>query len=137
MYSNPGSRAQLVALGPMYAFPAAVQVLQTRYPGHGILTEEGGTLGEPSSGYLWCIDPLDGTVNFAHSYPCFAVSVGVLHNALPQVGYMGRRPIGRVCTKLDQQGSTRKTGVQQVTNGCQVRSAGLPTESKHNFEQNG
>lgn len=39
--------------------------------------------GNTSSDYLWCIDPLDGTTNFAHAYPSFAVSIGVLRNAVP------------------------------------------------------
>ncbi len=50
---------------------------------HAILGEEGGLSGDPSSDYLWCIDPLDGTTNFAHGYPSFAVSVGVLRHAMP------------------------------------------------------
>lgn len=51
------------------------QVLREAFPGHALLGEEGGVEGDTSSPYLWCIDPLDGTTNFAHSYPCFAVSV--------------------------------------------------------------
>lgn len=53
---------------------------------HGILGEEGGVMGNVSSDYLWCLDPLDGTTNFAHSYPGFCVSVGVLRHALPVAG---------------------------------------------------
>ena len=52
-----------------------VQVLRGAFPDHALLGEEGGVSGDTSSPYLWCIDPLDGTTNFAHSYPCFAVSV--------------------------------------------------------------
>ncbi len=32
--------------------------------------------GDPGSDWLWCIDPLDGTTNFAHGYPSFATSIG-------------------------------------------------------------
>ncbi|KAJ9564902.1 hypothetical protein OSB04_000868 [Centaurea solstitialis] len=45
--------------------------------------EEGGVIGDSASDYLWCIDPLDGTTNFAHGYPSFAVSVGVLFRGKP------------------------------------------------------
>ena len=45
-----------------------------------VLGEEGGLKGNGSSPFLWCIDPLDGTTNFAHSFPSFGVSVGLLHN---------------------------------------------------------
>ena len=55
-----------------HAYP---QVLREAFPEHALLGEEGGVEGDTSSPYLWCIDPLDGTTNFAHSYPCFAVSV--------------------------------------------------------------
>ncbi|KAM1138298.1 hypothetical protein ACFX2B_035796 [Malus domestica] len=51
--------------------------------GYLILGEEGGITGDISSDYMWCIDPLDGTTNFAHGYPSFAVSVGVLFRGKP------------------------------------------------------
>lgn len=44
-------------------------------PDHGFLGEEGGVSGNANSEYLWCIDPIDGTTNFAAGYPSFAVSV--------------------------------------------------------------
>lgn len=39
--------------------------------------------GDTNSEYLWCVDPLDGTTNFAHGYPSFAVSVAVLRHTTP------------------------------------------------------
>ncbi len=42
------------------------------FPDHAILGEEGGVSGNPQSEYLWVVDPIDGTTNFAHSYPSFA-----------------------------------------------------------------
>ncbi len=39
--------------------------------------------GDTNSEYLWCVDPLDGTTNFAHGYPSFAVSVAVLRHVTP------------------------------------------------------
>ena len=46
------------------------------YPDHGIVAEESGSRGE-SNEYVWIIDPLDGTTNFIHGYPQFAVSIAV------------------------------------------------------------
>lgn len=46
------------------------------FPTHSILAEESG-VEEKSSEYLWVIDPLDGTTNFAHGLPIFSVSIGV------------------------------------------------------------
>jgi len=50
-----------------------------RFPGDAVLAEESGTHSArgAKSGVRWVIDPLDGTTNFAHNYPFFAVSVGV------------------------------------------------------------
>ncbi|XP_078437120.1 myo-inositol monophosphatase like 1 [Wolffia australiana] len=62
---------------------AILDVVKKNFKDHLILGEEGGLIGDTSSEYLWCIDPLDGTTNFAHGYPCFAVSVGVLFHGKP------------------------------------------------------
>ncbi len=50
--------------------------IRKKYPSHSILAEEGGET-KSSSEYLWVIDPLDGTTNFAHGLPIFSVSIGL------------------------------------------------------------
>jgi len=65
---------------------AIVDAILKAFPDHAVLGEEGGMSGNPASEYLWCIDPLDGTVNFAHGYPGFNVSVGVLRHATAVAG---------------------------------------------------
>ncbi len=55
---------------------AIVELLRSRYPGHDIVTEE-TDLARTGSRHVWFIDPLDGTTNFAHSYPMFCVSVAL------------------------------------------------------------
>ncbi|KAL7131285.1 hypothetical protein ABFS83_13G188100 [Erythranthe nasuta] len=62
---------------------AILDVVRKNFPDHLILGEEGGLVGDSSSDYLWCIDPLDGTTNFAHCYPSFAVSISVLYKGKP------------------------------------------------------
>jgi myo-inositol-1(or 4)-monophosphatase len=53
-------------------------LIATHYPRHAVLGEETGTSGSaPAAEYLWIIDPLDGTTNYAHGYPCFCVSIAV------------------------------------------------------------
>lgn len=54
-----------------------INAIHRDYPGHDILTEETLT-AETGSRWLWVVDPLDGTVNFAHSYPMFAVSIALM-----------------------------------------------------------
>ncbi len=57
-----------------------MQILREAFPEHALLGEEGGVVeGDPGSDWLWCIDPLDGTTNFAHGYPSFATSIGASH----------------------------------------------------------
>jgi myo-inositol-1(or 4)-monophosphatase len=50
--------------------------VKLEYPHHSIIAEESGTKFN-SSDYTWVIDPLDGTTNFAHGLPIFAVSIGI------------------------------------------------------------
>ena len=62
-----------------------ISTIQKSYPDHAFLAEESGQRGE--SDYLWVIDPLDGTTNFLHSFPHFAVSIalkqkGILNQAV-------------------------------------------------------
>lgn len=52
-----------------------VDLILSHYPQHAILAEERGAQGSRENSVLWVIDPLDGTVNFAHNIPCFAVSI--------------------------------------------------------------
>jgi len=53
-----------------------VSIIKDKYPDHSILAEETGDSGG-SSPFKWIIDPLDGTTNYAHSYPCFCVSLAI------------------------------------------------------------
>ena len=55
---------------------AAVETLLAAFPGHGIMAEEEARI-KNGSGFVWIIDPLDGTTNYAHGYPNFAVSIGL------------------------------------------------------------
>jgi len=54
-----------------------IDVIRRAYPNHAILAEETGKQG--SGDTQWIIDPLDGTTNYLHGYPQFAVSIGVYH----------------------------------------------------------
>jgi len=57
-----------------------IEKIRSHYPQHGILAEESGEavmVGTQRSEWKWIIDPLDGTTNYAHGYPCFCVSIGL------------------------------------------------------------
>jgi myo-inositol-1(or 4)-monophosphatase len=58
-----------------------VERIRSHYPKHAILAEESGvTEVDGHTEWRWIIDPLDGTTNYAHGYPCFAVTIAVEHN---------------------------------------------------------
>lgn len=59
---------------------AIVDIIREAYPHHAILAEEGGAIGE--SDYEWIIDPLDGTTNYLHGLPVFAVSIALAHRGV-------------------------------------------------------
>ena len=62
-----------------------IQILLEAYPGHGILAEESGREhGARDSEYVWIIDPLDGTTNFLHGFPVYAVSIALAHRGVVQ-----------------------------------------------------
>ncbi len=54
-----------------------IYTLRKAYPDHGILAEESGLDEGTNNDYLWIIDPLDGTTNFLHGFPQFAVSIAL------------------------------------------------------------
>ncbi|HSN39102.1 MAG TPA: inositol monophosphatase family protein [Burkholderiales bacterium] len=59
---------------------AIIRTLLEAYPDHSILAEESGASGK--SEYQWIIDPLDGTTNFLHGFPQYAVSIALAHKGL-------------------------------------------------------
>ncbi|HVM75815.1 MAG TPA: inositol monophosphatase family protein [Candidatus Saccharimonadales bacterium] len=77
--------------------------LQQHFPGHTVAAEE-GTGKNTGSEYVWHVDPLDGTTNFAHAYPCFCVSMalargnelllGVIYNPIYQELFAAARGEG-------------------------------------------
>ncbi|MGQ0722366.1 MAG: inositol monophosphatase family protein [Candidatus Eiseniibacteriota bacterium] len=64
-----------------------VRIVRERFPDHAVLAEEGGgTPARRDAEFLWVVDPLDGTTNFAHGLPIWSVSIGVLRHGAPFAG---------------------------------------------------
>src|SRR5690606_4535797 len=64
---------------------AIIEVLQAAYPDHAILAEESGVhhhTDPENAEYQWIIDPLDGTSNFIHGFPDYAVSIALAHRGV-------------------------------------------------------
>ena len=69
----------LVTEADLAAERLVIERVQSYFPRHGILAEESGTtirVGQESE-WKWIVDPLDGTVNYSHGYPCFCVSIAL------------------------------------------------------------
>ncbi|MBL7723428.1 MAG: inositol monophosphatase [Chitinophagaceae bacterium] len=64
---------------------AILSVIKSRFPEHQVLAEESGEMIQDSA-YKWIIDPIDGTVNFAHGIPLNCVSIGIEHNGEMAMG---------------------------------------------------
>ncbi len=56
---------------------AIIETIRRAYPGHAIMAEESGAHGQ--NDFQWIIDPLDGTTNYLHGFPQFAVSIALTH----------------------------------------------------------
>ncbi|MBA2645355.1 MAG: inositol monophosphatase [Pyrinomonadaceae bacterium] len=69
----------LVTESDLAAEQVIIERIRSYHPRHAILSEEAGasTHHEEASEYKWIVDPLDGTTNYAHGYPCFCVSIAL------------------------------------------------------------
>jgi myo-inositol-1(or 4)-monophosphatase len=111
-----------------------VERLRSHFPSHGIVAEEGG--GHQSvSDFRWFVDPLDGTTNFAHSFPIFNVTLG-----LEQAGEM---VAGVIYDPIRQEMFTAERGAGAYLNHRRIRvsaakrledslaSTGFPSRKRH------
>ena len=82
---NKGRIGDLVTNADLASEKEIISFLNKSTPDIQILAEESGIRGSNKS-LVWCIDPLDGTTNFAHGYPFFATSIGLCFNDMPLLG---------------------------------------------------
>jgi myo-inositol-1(or 4)-monophosphatase len=81
--SNKGD-IDLVTEADLASEKLIIERIKSHYPRHAILAEESGASDENElvsgkSEWKWIVDPLDGTTNYAHGYPCFCVSIALEH----------------------------------------------------------
>jgi len=79
--------------------------IRTHFPTHGFLAEERGRVEPSPSPYLWIIDPLDGTTNFAHGYPAYCVSIGLEHRGRCILGVIFDPSRDELFTAVDKCGA--------------------------------
>ena len=83
---SKGRAGDLVTEADLAAEAAVLQLLQERTPEVAVLAEESGHQPGQNSELQWCVDPLDGTTNYAHGFPFFACSIGLLRHGKPLLG---------------------------------------------------
>lgn len=110
---TPKGRNDFVSEVDRQAEREIINILQRAYPTHGFLGEEGGRQGVARGDFVWVIDPLDGTTNFLHGFPQFAVSIALMHK--------GRVECGVIYDPLRQELFTAKRGGGATLNNRRVR----------------
>ncbi|MGD9724244.1 MAG: inositol monophosphatase [Pirellulales bacterium] len=78
--------SDLVTQADLASQEAIRGLLLVEYPRHAFVSEEGDRVLQAEAEYCWIVDPLDGTTNYVHQVPHYAVSVALLHRGTPIVG---------------------------------------------------
>ena len=104
-----------------------VDALQTERPDDAILAEEGSGDDKPHARLRWVIDPLDGTVNYAHGYPRFCVSIGVEQAGAAVVGVVYDPLLDELFAATRDGGATRNGRSIRVSSEAQLSRALLAT----------
>lgn len=112
---SKGVRRELVTAADRAAEAIVVGGLLRAFPGHAVLAEEGGLSAAGGRGsaaeWTWIVDPLDGTTNYVHGLPHFAVAIALARGSEPVLGvvhapalgdtYCGARGLGATVQRAD------------------------------------
>jgi len=113
-----------------------VDVLQRQFPDHSILAEEETDLVGSQASHRWIIDPLDGTTNFAHSYPQFCVSIALERDGEVILGLV-YDPLRPECFQaVKGQGATLNGEPIQISGIKELDQALLATGFPYNHREN-
>lgn len=128
---------------------AIIDILKRDYPEHEILTEEAGSIKSPlnpplkkreKGGFKWIIDPLDGTTNYAHNYPCFCASVGLEINGEVVVGAVYNPMLDELFTGIKSNGAYlngKRLKVSEIGDiGRSLLATGFPYDIRESKENN-
>ena len=127
----------LVTEADIAAEELIIDRIRSHYPRHAILAEESGETISISndSSWKWIIDPLDGTTNYAHGYPCFSVSIGVEHDGVLELGVVYDPMRKEMFAAERGQGTTLNDRRVRVSDVEELRSAMLCTGFPYNVRE--
>jgi len=135
--SNKGD-IDLVTEADLAAEKLIIERIKSHYPRHAILAEESGASQEIDGGnsdWKWIIDPLDGTTNYAHGYPCFCVSIGVEHAGVIEIGVVYDPTRDEMFAAERGQGATLNERPIRVSNVDDLNAAMLCTGFPYNVRE--
>jgi myo-inositol-1(or 4)-monophosphatase len=110
-------RADIVTDVDLASERLIVQALNEHFPDHAVVGEEGG--GTRDARFVWVVDPLDGTTNYAHGYPVFSVTLALLDR--------GEIQLGVTYDPLRDECFTAERGQGAWLNGRELRVSSTPT----------
>ena len=113
-----------------------LSLIQKNFPGDFILSEECGKISGKNSKRRWIIDPLDGTVNFAHGIPIFAVSIGLEEEGELKVGVIYQPLTKELFVAEKDHGATLNQKTIQVTKVTSLDASILATGFPYNLIEN-
>ena len=125
-FALKSSRIDLVTELDRRAEATILEVIRARFPDHGILAEESSEM-EGEGEYRWIIDPLDGTTNYAHGYPIFAVSIALERAGEIVLGVIYSPILGELFLAERGRGATRNGEPIRVSRTEGLASALLAT----------
>jgi myo-inositol-1(or 4)-monophosphatase len=115
---------------------AIVARIRKKFPGHAVVAEEGSEGAPRGAKYCWYVDPLDGTTNFAHGYPCFCTSIALQENDVPLVGVVINPMANETFSAARCSGALlngKSIHVSAVPKlATSLVSTGFPTHMRHN-----
>ena len=123
-YKNP---INLVTDADHAAERCIIDHIRARFPTHRFLAEERGRIDEAPSPYLWVIDPLDGTTNFAHSYPAYCVSIGLEYEGRCILGVIVDPSRDELFTAIEHRGAQLNGHPIHVSNTAMLDNSLLVT----------
>lgn len=122
----------LVTVADKESEAAILGAIRLQFPNHAVLAEESGAGGGANSEYLWVIDPLDGTTNFAHGMANFAISIGLQHNGTTIAAGICAPALGETFLAARGHGATRNSAPIRVSSVEQLANALVVTGFPYN-----
>lgn len=143
-FATKSSPVDLVTAADVAADALIGAAIRAAFPDHSIYSEESAIGPLPQAEWLWVIDPLDGTTNFAHRVPFFGVNIALAHNGAPVLGVTFEPVTDQVFwaeqdrgTWLRQNGQEQRLRVSPIAElSRSLLTTGFPADRRTNPDNN-